>query len=233
MGWKQLEFKDRWSLVTGGLQAAGTVGMFVVALVGIWKVAPIITYQVQQQESKIAQGSPGLKLGSVTDPFVIDALGWWTDQVQSYQRIVYLTSASGRAGRTVSFEIVAGGGTAIAPDMKPDLLVVTATGPAGKREVVTVPVNKNAMSPSQYLRFKINEGVFAKLPKDERRKIETAVERYINRDMVPKVPPVNVRQGMSLEQLQAEVALNQHHREEALRHIMGVEEVLSAVRRPE
>lgn len=231
MGWKQLEFKDRWSLVTGGLQAAATAGMFVVTLIGVWKVAPIITYQIQQQEFEVAQAQPGLMLEAVSDPFVIDALAWWTGQVQSHRRIVELTGAPGRAGGKVSFEIRAGGGTAIAPGMKPDLLVVTAAGPGGKKEVVTVPVNKNAMSPSQYVRFKLNHGAFATLPKDERRKVEIAIERYINRGMVPKVPPLYVRPDMSLEQLQTEIAMNQHHREEALRHIAGLQEVLSSATR--
>ena len=231
MGWKQLEFKDRWSLVTGGLQAMATVGVFVVTLIGIWKVAPIITYQIQQQESKVAATQSKLKPEAVTDPFVIDALTWWTDVLQSYQRIVELTGASGRVGRKVSFEILIGGGSAIAPGMKPDLLVLTAVGPAGKKEVVSVPVNKNAMSPSQYLRFKINHGAFAKLPKDERRKVEMAVEHHINHHMLPKVPPINVRSDMSLEELREEVALNQHDREEALRRIMGLEEVLSSAKR--
>jgi hypothetical protein len=42
--WRALDRKDRWSLITGSLQAAATIGMFLVALVGIWKVTPIITY---------------------------------------------------------------------------------------------------------------------------------------------------------------------------------------------
>lgn len=231
MGWKQLEFKDRWSLVAGGLQAAATLGMFVVTLIGIWKVAPIITYQVQQQESKVAQAQPGLMLEAVSEPFVVDALVWWTGHVESYRRIVELTGAPGRTGGKVSFEIQADRGTAIAPGMKPDLLVVTAAGPGGKKEVVTVPVNKNAMSPSQYVRFKLNHGAFAKLPKSERQKVEIAIERYINRGMVPKVPPLYVRPDMSLEQLQTEIAMNQHHREEALRHIAGLQEVLSSTMR--
>ena len=33
MGWKELDTKDRWSLVTSGIQAAATVGMFIVTLV--------------------------------------------------------------------------------------------------------------------------------------------------------------------------------------------------------
>ena len=55
MGWKEISLKDRWIMVAATLQALAAVGTFLVALVGIWKVAPIITYQVQQvarQEEK-------------------------------------------------------------------------------------------------------------------------------------------------------------------------------------
>ncbi len=233
MGWKQLEFKDRWSLVTGATQALATLGTFIVALIGIWKVAPIITYQVQQQAAEVAATQPPAIGEVVQDPFVRDALAWWTGQVQSYRRIIDLTHSSVHRGSKVTFVVRPKGGTAIAPTVNPDLLVVTAVSAGGKKETVSVSVNEDAMSPSQYLRFKLNQGAFANLPKAERRRVEIAVERYINRDMVPKVPPLIVRSDMSLEQLHEEVAMNQHHREEALRHIVGLEEVLSSARRLE
>lgn len=230
MGWKQLEYKDRWSLVMSAIQAAATVGMFVVTLVGIWKVAPIITYQIEQQQTTVARTEPKLIVEPVTDPFVVTALAWWVDQVQRHQRIVELIDAAEQNGGKVSYEIVAGGGKEIAQGISPDLLVVTSTVD-GKKEVVSVPVNENAMSPSQYLRYQINKGAFRNLPKATRKKVELALERYINRDMVPKVPPLIVRPGMSMQQLRSEVAMNQHHREEALRHLRGLEEVLAAARK--
>ncbi|UCH46499.1 MAG: hypothetical protein JSU95_10230 [Betaproteobacteria bacterium] len=231
MGWKQLEFKDRWSLLTSGLQALATLGTFIVALIGVWKVAPIITYQVQQQESEAVARQTQFAGEAVEHPFVKDALVWWTKQVENYGQIVELTHSAVHKGSKVSFEVRRRGGTAIAPGLKPDLLVVTAISSAGKKEVVSVPVNQDAMSPSQYVRFKVNQGAFADLPKAERRRLEVAVERYINRDMVPKVPPVIVRPDMSLTQLHEEVAMNQHHREEALRHIVGLDEVLASATR--
>lgn len=231
MGWKQLEFRDRWSLVTSGVQALATLGTFIVALIGVWKVAPIITYQVQQQESEVVARQTHFAGEAVQDPFVREALAWWAEQVENYERIVELTHSAVHRGSNVSFEILPRGGTAIAPGLKPDLLMVTEISPAGKKNVVSAPVNENAMSPSQYVRFKLNQGAFAELSEAERRRVEVAVERYINRDMVPKVPPLIVRSNMSIDQLHEEVALNQHHREEALRHIVGLEEVLSSARR--
>ena len=88
------------------------------------------------------------------------------------------------------------------------------------------------MSPSLYVRLRVNQRAFAELADDERRRVETAVHGYINRVMVPVVPPIVVRSDMSLEELRTEVAMNQHHREEALRHIKGLEEVLAAAGRP-
>ncbi len=86
MGWKQLDFKDRWSLATSALQAAATFAMLIVAIVGIWKVTPIITYQVQQQQSELAQMVPEPN----TDPLVVDALAWWTKQLRGYRGVVNL-----------------------------------------------------------------------------------------------------------------------------------------------
>ncbi len=227
MDWKQIELKDRISLMTAGLQALATFGMFVVALVGIWKVTPIITYQVQQQESELSQ----ITVEPETNPLVADALEWWSSQLAGYRRVIELTSESGRQGRDVSFDIVSSGGMAIARGVRPDLLVVTAVDSGGEEETVSVPVNENAVSPSQYLRLKMNQGAYADLPKEERRRVEIAIERYIVRDMVPKVPPINVRTDMSLEEVHHEVAMNEHHRKEALRHIKGLEEVVVAARR--
>jgi len=221
MGWKQLNFKERWSLATSGLQAAATFGMLVVAIFGVWKVTPIITYQVQQQQSELAQMVPEPN----TDPLVVDALTWWTKQLRGYRSVVTMIDDSVRQGQEISFEILPGGGTAIARGVSPDLLVVTTTGPGGQN--VSVPVNQNAMSPSQYVRFRINQGAFAGLPEEKRQRVELAVERYMNRHMVPAVPPITVRPDMMIGELRTEVALNAHHRDEALRHIKGMEQIIA------
>ena len=52
MGWRELEYRERWSLVVSTIQALATLGAFTVALVGVWRVAPIITYQVEKQKSE-------------------------------------------------------------------------------------------------------------------------------------------------------------------------------------
>jgi hypothetical protein len=195
-----------------------------VAVVGFWQVTPIIAYQVQQQESELTR----MVAEADTDPFVADALTWWNDQLRGYRQVAALTR-----GRDVSFEVLTGAGVALAPGVHPDLLRVTAVDSAGKREVIAVPVNEKAMSPSQYVRFRVNQGAFADLPDDERRRLEMAVEQYIKRVMVPVVPPIVVRSDMSVEELQLEVAMNEHHREEALRHLKGLEEVLATARRPQ
>ena len=221
MGWKQLDFKERWSLATSALQAGATLGMLVVAVVGVWKVTPIITYQVQQQQSELAQMVPEPN----TDPLVVDALAWWTGQLRGYRSVVTMIDESVRQDREVSFELLPGGGTAIAPGVSPDLLTVSTPGSRGA--TVSVPVNQNAMSPSQYLRFRVNQGAFSGLPEEQRRRVELEVERYINRHMVPAVPPITVRADMTIGELRTEVALNAHHRDEALRHIKGLEETIA------
>ena len=107
--WKGLDRKDRWSLVSGSLQAAATWGMFFVALVGIWKVTPIITYQVQRQESQAEQESAQQLDGSPTDIFAADALKWWMAQVHSFRRIIEVTGSSAPRDKKVAFELIQGG----------------------------------------------------------------------------------------------------------------------------
>jgi hypothetical protein len=224
MGWKDLEFRERVSLMTSGLQAAATFGMFLVALIGIWKVTPIITYQVEQQQSELAQIAPEPH----THPLVVDALGWWSGHMRNYNRLVEILGEAESGGLDVSFEIQEGAGEEIAPDLRPDLLVVSAIDTAGKQEVISVPVNHNAMAPSQYIRCMVNQGAFESLPDTQRRNVEIAVERYINRVMVPVVPPLIVRADMSLQELRFEISVTEHHRDEALRHIKGLEEIVTA-----
>lgn len=132
MAWKDLDYQGRVSVLTSGVQAAATFGMFLVAIIGIWKVTPIITYQVQQ------------------------------------------------------------------------------------------------MQPSQYIQFKVNQGAFEDLPDAQRQRVEIAVERYVNRVMVPVVPPLMVRPDMSLKELHSEISSTRHHREDALRHIKRLQEVITA-----
>jgi hypothetical protein len=231
MTWKDLTSKDRWLIFTAALQAAATVGTFLVALVGFWKVTPIITYQVQQQESRALQAAAAPAGDTVTDRFAADAVSWWSAQVASYQRILDLTGSGAPRGLKVSFEVIADGTTAIASALTPDLLVVTAVAPDGKVETVRVPVNDDAMPPSQYLQCRLNQGVFAGLDATKRTRVETAVQRYVNRHMVPRVPSAHVRDTMSLAQLHDEIALHQSRRVEALQHLLGLKDMLDSALR--
>ena len=227
MGWKDLGFPERVSVMTSGIQAAATFGMFLVALIGIWKVTPIITYQVERQESALAQ----IAVEPHTHPLVLDALSWWGGHLQSYERLVEVLGEAEDGKADVSFEILTEAGAEIVPGLRPDLLVVSVVGAAGTEKRISVPVNRNAMPPSQYIRFRVNQGAFESLPESQRRNVEIAVERYINRVMVPVVPPLIVRADMSLQELQFEISATRHHREEALRHIKGLQEVVTAAMR--
>jgi hypothetical protein len=227
MGWKELDFPERVSVMTSGIQAAATFGMFLVALIGIWKVTPIITYQVERQESALAE----IAVEPHTHPLVLDALSWWGGHLQSYERLVEVLGDAEKGKVQASFEILAEAGAEIVPGIRPDLLVVSVVDKAGELERISVPVNNNTMPPSQYIRYKVNQGLFASLPEPQRRNVEVAVERYIKRVMVPVVPPLIVRADMSLEELEFEISATRHHREEALRHIKGLQEVLTAAMR--
>ncbi len=224
MNWKQLGFRERWSLMVSGVQAVSTFGMLILAFVGIWKVTPIITYQVEQQETELAQ----MVAQQDTDPLVADALTWWTERMRGYRRVVALIDEAGGKGQTVTFSVHEGAAPDVARGVYPDLLVVTTSGGGQEPQSVAVPVNEKAMSPSQYVQFKLNQGAFAALGDEQRHKVETAVERYVNRVMLPKVPAVLVRNDMSLDDLRLEVAMREPQREQALRHLKGLEEVIAA-----
>ena len=45
MAWSDLKTSERWSIFVGAVQASATLGMFAVAVYGLTKVGPIITYQ--------------------------------------------------------------------------------------------------------------------------------------------------------------------------------------------
>ncbi len=226
MPWKELPTKDRSILIAAWLQASATIGMFVVALIGIWQVTPIITYQIQQQAEAQRTASKPTE-NTVTGRFVADAFNWWRAQSASYRRIVELTSTASAQSTTVSYQVIVGGGTEVVAGMRPDLLVVTATTAAGDKEMVSVPVNENAMSPSQYLQCKVNQGYFTEFAPLQRQRVETAVSRYLHEYMLPKAPPAFVRAGMSIRQLHDEVSLHQDEREKALEHIQALGNVLA------
>lgn len=80
------------------------------------------------------------------------------------------------------------------------------------------------------VQFRLNQGAFSSLPEQQRNNVETAIERYVNRVMLPKVPAILVRNDMSLDDLRLEIAMRENQREEALRQIKGLEEVIAAAR---
>ena len=114
MPWTDLGTKDRWLLVTAALQAMATIGTFLVAVVGFWKVTPIITYQVQQQqqqEARAEQAASGAAPASVTERFSAEVVGWWSAEVTSLQRILDLPRGTAAGDRNVRYERRAAGGS--------------------------------------------------------------------------------------------------------------------------
>jgi hypothetical protein len=226
MPWKERPLKDRSMVVAAWLQASATIGMFVIALIGIWQVTPIITYQIEQQ-AQAERTATAPAATTVTERYVADAFAWWSAQVASYRRIVDLTAETVAQDAKVGYQLISGGGQEVVAGMRPDLLIVTATRPAGEDEIVSVPVNENTMSPSQYFQCELNQGYFSEMAPVQRQQVETAVSRYLHEYMLPKAPAAFVRPGMSLRQLHDDVSLHQDEREKALEHIQALASVLA------
>lgn len=223
MGWWDLEFKERWQTIVAAVQAAATLGTFVVAAVGIWKVTPIITYQVERQK-EAEPAPPGIsEYSKVANKFVDGVLNWWTGQVQDYQRIMELIGKRVELGLDVNYEVAKS-----KVENEPDFLVVTASDARGKTEVVRVPVNTKAMPPSQYIQREINQGAFSGLDSTRRQRVENAIARYMHACMLPKVPPAYVSTGMSLREVHDQIALAQDQRKEAIRHIRALRGIIDA-----
>jgi len=225
--WRELSFLEKWNLVTGTMHAMASFGLAVVAVVGLYKVAPIIVYQVEQQERE-AQGLTATAgdraaQSQAADGFVEEALQWWTEQVEAHQRILDLIA---QRSAKVSFEITSPQPVPGAPEIESDYLIVIAALPSGQTETVRVPVNENAPSPNQYLQYQINHGAFARLPDVERQAVEGAIASYMHNFMVPKAPPAFVERDMSLAQLRAAIADGQPQRREAIKHLRALENVI-------
>lgn len=239
MGWSDLKTSERWGLVASISQAMATVGMFVMAIIGISKVAPIITYQTyqieqkQQQEEEIEnkeQAELETKLpkhSPSADRFVNDVLGWWTNQVESYQQIMDAIKNNDKYQK-VSFRVVGGKSDDNDPVNSPDFLVVNAVSASGKKKVIKVAVNDRAMNPNQYIQCKINQGLLYDMEAPERQKVEIAITRYIHEGMVSKVPPAYVQSDMSLKQLHEAISFHQAQRIEAIKQIRALQGVVEA-----
>lgn len=230
--WKDLELKERWGLIAATVQAVATFGAFLVALVGVWKVAPIITYQVQQQQEAEAleqQAVASIPAShEVAEAFSADAALWWSGQVRSYQRVLDLIDAKAKRNLKVGFEVRESAGPQDVPGVVPDMLIVTATELDGKKDWVRVSVNEKAVSPTQYIQCKINQGAFAGLAPAKRRAAEAAVERYLHNVMLPKVAPPHVRPDMSLQELYQEISNHQPRRLDARRQIQALKGVIDS-----
>jgi hypothetical protein len=231
-----IENKQRASLIAAIVQAGATVGLLIVAVIGLQQVAPIITYQTYQieqkeeAEKKLLSDKASLeaklpKHSAVVDHFVNDVLTWWTNQVESYQQIMNLIKAK---DIKVSFKVVGtqqdGRGVVSAPDF----LIVTAVSATGKKQVIKVAVNEGAMNPNQYIQCKINQGLLSGIPEPDREKVEIAVNRYIHEGMVNKVPPAYVQPDMTVNQVYEAISYQQKQRVEAIAQIRALHGVIEA-----
>lgn len=230
MGWQDLEFKERWSMVVGAVHAFASVGMVIVAIVGFSSVTPIIRHEVQQRahEEALAEFEAFASRNSFAGTFVGEVLFWWTDQVRAYQRILELT-ARVDPEVNVSFEVVESTPFPGVPGHVSDSLVVTAIDADGHTEKVEVPVNDDAMPPSQYIQYKINQGALAALEASKRRKVENGIIRYMRSSMLRKPSPARVHAGMSLQEVRAEVSRGQPARLDATPHIVALKGVIDSI----
>lgn len=243
MGWSDVKQSERWGLFVSSIQALATVGMLVVAVIGIFKVAPIITYQTyqieqkqqKQQEEERAEKSEEAELltkiprhSQSADRFVNDVLDWWTNQVESYQKIMDLIRNSSKQKTKITYKVVAAKHDKDEPMASPDFLIVNATSASGKRQTIKVAVNERAMNPNQYIQCKINQGMLYDMAEPDRQRVEIAITRYINEGMVNKVPPAYVQSDMTLKQLDEAISYHQQHRIEAIKQIKALEGVIDA-----
>ena len=223
--------KHRAGLIAAIVQASATVGLLIVAVIGLQQVAPIITYQTYQIEQKQEETEKKLlesklsKNSVVVDNFVNDILNWWTNQVESYQQIM---DAIKSKDKKVSFKVAAAQQDSSGVVSAPDYLIVTAISAAGKKQVIKVAVNEGAMNPNQYIQCKINQGLFNGIPEPGRGKVEIAVNRYIHEGMVNKVPPAYVQPDMTLNQVYEAISFQQKQRVEAIAQIRALHGVIEA-----
>jgi len=238
------KFRARLALTAAIVQALATVGMFIVAIFGIFKVAPIITYQTyqieQKQEEEIkkkekeeqaeeeqAELETKLPKHSVSaDRFVNDVLGWWTNQVESYQKIMDMIANKNKQQLNIAFKIVGAKSDDSESIASPDFLIVNATDATGKKQVVKVAVNEKAMNPNQYIQCKINQGTLYDMTATDRQKAEMAITRYIHQGMVNKVPPAYVQSDMTLKQLREAISYHQAQRVEAIKQVRALQGVV-------
>ncbi len=230
MGWRELDFRERWSLVVATIQAVATLGAFAVAIVSIWRVAPIITYQVEKQKSEPIPLAIGERSGSaLASHFANDALEWWSPRVVAYGRIVELVKTRKGRGYELSFELIEGVGAN--GELRSDVLVVHAKHPRRDDETIRVEVNERAMQPGHYIQRQINYGFFDKLERRQRKRVEVAVEHYARNHILPRIPPPHIRADMSIDEIAEEIALHQDDREVAARQIPGLFEVIEEASR--
>lgn len=237
MGSSDQKTSERLGLIASIAQATATVGMFAVAIFGISKVAPIITYQTYQIEQKQQQEEEIEKKETLdtklpkhspsADRFVNDVLGWWTNQVESYQQIMDIIKNKDKQQK-ISFKVVGGKSDSNDPVNSPDFLIVNAVSASGKIKVIKVAVNDLAMNPNQYIQCKINQGLLYDMEAPEREKVEIAITRYIHEGMVSKVPPAYVQPDMSLKQLREAISFHQEQRIEVIKQIRALQGVVEA-----
>jgi hypothetical protein len=212
-----------------------------VAVYGLTKVAPIITYQTFQIEQKkeeqdkkeetkpkdntqLVPKAPKYSLSG--ERFVNDVLGWWTNQVESYQQVMDMIKKQG--AKKISFKVLEARERDGETIKSPDFLVVNATDASGKKQTVKVAVNERAMNPTQYIQCKINQGMLYDMAEPERKKVEIAITRYINSGVVGKTPPAYIQSDMSIQDVYEAISFHQAQRVQAIQHIRALNGVIEA-----
>ncbi len=231
MNWKNMDIKELWGLIVATIQALASFGIAIIALIGLWKVSPIIVYQVEQQEKASEVSSPSESPSQhteISNQFVENVLAWWTTHVQNYQKILELVSTCREGDVDLRFEVSRSSDVAAVPGLTCDCLTITAVHSDGTIEVVKAPVNDKAVGLTQYIQYQINHGAFSSLEEAKRMRVENAIARYVKLHMFPKVVPAYVVQDMSLEELHDNIAYNQKEREDAIKDILALKGIIDA-----
>jgi hypothetical protein len=232
LGWKDLDFSERWSLLVSTIQALATVGAFLVAAIGIWRVTPIITYQIERQKSEaLPEVGAAAPESALSSQFVNEVVGWWVPRVRAYARTVELIRTREQQGAQLSYELVLAPKAGPGELPQPDLLVVRAVRGARAPEVVTVPVNEQALRLGHFIQREVNRGAFAALEPETRQRVEHAVESYVRAHILPRTPPPHLRSGMTLDEIADEIAHHQDDRVNAARQIEGLREIIEGASR--
>jgi hypothetical protein len=198
---------------TGFVQAGASVGILIVAVLGLNTFAPLVAYQTETRrvEANLV----------ASNEFTRDVIEWWAQQLRGYNGIMKEISSRQSTGADIVFRVAHS-------ESGPDILILDARHPNAVSRRYAVIVNEDRPIRKRIAQIFTGE-LYLELYPTEQEKMRGVVDRFARSTgtLIDKLPAPHADERMELDQLSRSMFVHSTDRREALTQLRMLDVVIS------